>query len=557
MRKAWVLSRMYINSLYGLSGFINDLKKNRKSAIKTIGLIVLIIFSLSGFVSMFVVSNIKIFDILKAFGQQGIVITNTIIFSVLFTIIFGFMGVIGTYFIDKEGDIILSMPLKPWEIFFSKFATNYVYEAIVSLIIMATGFIVYGVKSGEGILFYLISIIVALILPVIPLSINYFIIIPIMKMGNILKKKDSVMMIGGLIGIGFAIALQGITQSLGKSIENPEMLAEKLASPNGLVSIAGKAYFPSIWATHAIVDSGTFSGVIYLLIFIGISSAAFIGLLSFMSNLYVQSVIGSGEVRKVNRKYDEKELKNKYKQQNVFYSMLKREIRLMNREPVHFLNGPMVILIMPLIFGAMIYFQGNINGLDINKALSLKNANYYLTLGIAAVGVFLGVSTNITSSCISREGKTFMHIKSMPVSPKQFITAKIVHGTIFSVIASLLMAFIGYWILKMPLLNASLSFVVSIIVALPLLLTGVFVDLTWPKLDWDNPTKAMKQNVNVVIIMFGQMFVLLIEGLIIINLIKVPFYSYVTLIVFSLVISGILFKFLLKYSVRRFYEIEV
>lgn len=557
MKKAWVLSKMYINSLYGLSGFLNDLKKNKKSAIKSIALIILIIFSLSGFVSMFVMSNIMIFDVLKPQGHHGIVITNSIIVAVLFTLVFGFMGVISTYFIDKEGDILLSMPLKPWEIFFSKFTTNYVYEAIVSLIVMATGFVVYGIKNGEGILFYLISVIIALALPVIPLSINYFIIIPIMKVGNILKKKDAVMIIGGIIGIAFAIGIQGITQSLGTSVENPEILAEKLASPNGLISIAGQVYFPSIWATFAIIDSGTLLGLLYLLIFIGVSGSIFTGLLSLMSNLYIQSVIGSGEVKKASKKYNDEELKNKYRQQNTFYSMLKREIRLMNREPVHFLNGPMVILIMPLIFGAMFYFQGNINGLNITKILYTVNGVYYLTLGIAAIGVFLGVSTNITSSCISREGKAFMHIKSMPVSPKKFIAAKVMHGVLFSIIASLLVAFMGYWIFNMPIINAGISFVLSVLSALPLLLMGVFVDLRWPKLNWDNPSKAMKQNVNVVIIMFGQLFVILLEGLVIIFLIKVPSYSYMALIIFSLFTSAILFKLLLNYSDRRFYEIEV
>jgi ABC-2 type transport system permease protein len=555
MKKALALSKVYINSLYGISRFVSDIKKNRKSAVKSAALAILILFSLSGFISMFVLSNIKLFDVLKPVGQQGLIITNSIIFATLFIFVFGFMGIITTYFIDKEGDIILSMPLKPWEIFFGKFSTNYIYEAMVSFIIMSTGFIVYGIKSKEGIIFYIAAIVITALLPLIPLVINYLIIVPVMKVGSIFKKKDTVMIVAGFIGIAFAVEIQGVTQSLNRSIENPEILAEKLTSQNGLISIAGKIYPPSIWGTYAMTDILSIKGTLYFIAFAVTSILALILMLKFMSAFYIQSIVGSNEVKKSEKKYSEKEFQGKLKKNNKFYSLIKREVRIMNREPVYFLNGPMVILILPIIFGAMFYFQNDSNVININRLLSYPMSSHYATLGVAAIGTFLGVSTNITPSSISREGKAFIHIKSMPISPWEFVIPKLIHGGLFVVLASVISCIFGYVFLKLHLLNIFFAFVMSIAVSMPILIVGLLLELKWPKLDWDNLAKAMKQNVNVVIIMFGSIFILVILGVLTVSIIKTPLYAYVFIIMLSGLASACLYALLLKYSNKRFYEI--
>lgn len=65
MSKGLSLAKIYINSTYGLSRFIRDLKYNKKNAVKTIGFILLIIFSLSGMFGMYLYFNIKMYDLLK------------------------------------------------------------------------------------------------------------------------------------------------------------------------------------------------------------------------------------------------------------------------------------------------------------------------------------------------------------------------------------------------------------------------------------------------------------------------------------------------------------
>lgn len=555
MKKAWVLTKLYINSLYGISGFLNDLKINKKGAFKKVAIIIFIAFALSGTVGMFVMFNIKMFDYLKELNQQGIIITLTVIIASLLTLVFGMIGIITTYFVDKEGDILLSMPIKAWQILCAKYASNYLYEAVVSLLIMATGFMVYGIKSGCGPLFYLSCIATAAIVPLIPLTIGYFVVIPLMRAGSILRKKDFTMVMTGIIGIVFAMGIQYLSQSMVKVSENPMAMAIKLASKDGLVSMAGKIYYPSVWATYGITQSGSASGFVNFVTFALISLMVVGILIVGMSQVYATSIVGSQEVSK-NKKYTEGEIKSKLKSSGVLTALLSRELKLMNREPVYLISGPLVILFMPFIFGFALFMQkGQIN-VGLESIMKLDNANYYITLGMAGLSVFLGISVNITSTCISREGKTFDLLKGMPIDPKKYLLVKLIHGLIFGVISAVMSGVIGIVMFKAGISSAILALVMAILIMTPVLITGILLELTWPKLLWDNPRKAMKQNMNGVIITIGGMCIVPLIGYLIFKFITKPLYAYGLLIIIPLSISIIMFDFLMKYGSKRFYEIE-
>lgn len=557
MKKAWALAKVYISSLYGISGFINDLKSNKKEAIKKIAFVFLILFSLSGTVAMFVLLNISLYDAFKPINQQGMVITNSIIMASLLTLVFGIINVVATYFVDKEGDIVLSMPLKPWNILFSKFAVNYITELLIALFIMLTGIIVYGVKSGEGILFYIVSLIVTLFVPVIPLVITYFIMIPIMKTASFMKKKDTAMILGGLVGVILAVGIQIFMQSFTKMQNSQQYLISKLASQNGLITIAGKAYYPSIWGTYAIIDAFTIKGVLSFLIFAAVSFAVVLLLLYSMSNIYIQSILSGSEVKKSTKKLDEKQFEESFKGKSKLSALFVREFKLMNREPIYFLNGPMVIIIMPVILGVVYFTQRTEMMQAFQEVMLQPNSTFYITLAVAAAGVFLGCSTSITPTCISREGKTFIFIKSMPIEPKQYIDAKLLHGIIFGILSSIVSCIFGVVLFNLPVINCIIAILISNLVMLPIFISGIMLELKLPKLLWDNPQKAIKQNTNAVIIIFGQMFLLFLLGVAVFKFLKTPAVTYSSLIILPALISIYLHKLLLNYAEKRFYEIEL
>jgi ABC-2 type transport system permease protein len=558
MKKALVLSKIYINSLYGISRLISDLKTDRKAALKSLGILILILFGLSGTATMFVAFNLELYKALEPLGQQGIVINSSIMFAMVFTLIFGFVGIVATYFIQKEADIILSMPFEHWNILFAKFATSYIMEFLITLAIMGTGVIVYGIKSGAGVVFYVMYLVTAILLPFIPLVLSYFVIIPAMKVGSIFKKKDATMIITSFLAMIFIVGFQSFFQKTMLSLQgNPKLLQETFTSPDGLVSLLGRVYPPASWGTYAIIDVTSGKGALGLALLIITALIAVIALHFIMSGVYVQSIIGSGEVKKSTKKYNEKEFKGNLRGKSKLYSMVVREIRLMNREPVFFLNGPFIVILLPLIFGFMFFIQGGEVFKLLDKMLTINNFTYYATLAIGGLGAMLGGMSNIAPTGTSREGKAFMFLKSMPIDPIQYVNSKLIHSMIFGVFGGVVACVIGSFIPGIGLGNLLLAFVISQLLMFPGFILGVLLDLTWPKLIWDNPQKAIKQNVNAVLMVFGNMFVLYFLAFMIYAFLKNPLTGYITLTLVPAIIGGSLYAFLLKYAPQKFYEIEI
>lgn len=558
MRKAWSLAKIYINSVYGIKGYINELKTGKKAAMKVLGVIAMVIIMIASFSPMIVGFNLMLYDALKLSNQQGVLITNAVITATMFTLVFGLVSIIATYFVDKERDIVLSMPIKPWYLLFAKFVVNYITEVLITAFILLPPIIILGTKEYMGIAFYISGLVTLLFVPLIPMVLCYLLLIPIMKFANFLKKKDTIMILSGVLGIGFAIVIQIFSSKMVNFEQNPNAMAEAFTAPNGMISRVGSAYYPSIMATKGILEINSAAGIINLLLFAAISVLLVMLLLNLMSGAYLNSNIGSDEVKKANKKLSDVEFKSEFKKKSSLSSLTMREIKLMNREPIFFMNGPMVIILMPLIIGIMFFIQRESMGGLFETINKISAATYYITLAVAGIGMFLGVTGTPSSSAISREGKAFMQIKAMPVDPKTYMDAKLLHSVIIGIIASLVACILGYVLVDLPIINCIIAFVISNLLMLPIFILGLLIDLKWPKLLWDNPVKAMKQNLNVMIIVLGEMFIMLpILVLLIVFLLKNRILGYVGLTLIPGILAIVLYNLLVKYSKKRFYEIEV
>ncbi|MCX7950352.1 MAG: ABC transporter permease [Clostridiales bacterium] len=500
MNKGLSLAKVYINSSYGISNFVYNLKNNKKDAAKAIALVLLILFSTTGLFGMYLYFNIKMYDFLKQVQQQGMVITMAVIFASILTVMFGIITVIANYFFNQEGDVVLALPLSKKDLLLAKFINTYIVEAIVTFVIMAIGVGVYGVKSKEGLIFYLVSIIATIFIPLIPLAICYFIIIPFMNYGNFAKKKDMFMIIGGLFGIGIGVLYQYFISTLVNINATPELLVNKLTNKNGLIDVVGRAYYPSIWVSNGVINYNKVSGLLYLVSFVLLSLLVVYVLILTTSNLYYKSIIGSNEVTKKNREIRTSELKVIFKKNGLIKALFNREFKLMNREPVYFLNGPLVIVFLPVIFGIM-FFTNNKAMEGINTLLiNMQNVKLIFIYSIIAI-IMLGSTASIAPTSISREGNGIYVLKSLPISPMDIIKAKFLHAALFGALGAVITCIATIYF-KMSFGYIVLAFIVGNLWLFASYLVGILIELKWPKLNWDNPQKPMKQNVNVIVSLF-------------------------------------------------------
>ena len=72
----------------------------------------------------------------------------------------------------------LGLPIPPHELLAGKMILVYVTDAALGLFVMAVSLVVYGIKEGPGLLFYLDGIVDALALPLLPIAITSDISVP-------------------------------------------------------------------------------------------------------------------------------------------------------------------------------------------------------------------------------------------------------------------------------------------------------------------------------------------------------------------------------------------
>lgn len=99
-------------------------------------------------------------------------------------------------------------------------------------------------------------------------------------------------------------------------------------------------------------------------------------------------------------------------------------------------------------------------------------------------------------------------MQTLPITAKDQINGRLMAGAFFQTIIVLPLIGVLIFILRLPLIVWIPLILAAIFGGLIIGLAGLLVDMLRPKLQWDNPQEAMKQNFNVFItILIGFMYV--------------------------------------------------
>jgi ABC-2 type transport system permease protein len=507
------LARLYIRSFYNISGATPrstgaGLNRNLKPALKTAGFVALVVLVAGNLGYLFVMLNLGMYKGLATLGMQGLLILNAVVMATMLTFIVGFMTALSTYYLNDMELQLLAMPIQPRALFGAKFTAVYVSEAAFSVFFMAITMVVFGIKESPHPLFYIWGTITALMLPLPVLAASYALQIPLLSTARFLRNKKLIMIVGGVIGISCGLLFNVYFQGMMMRFQDPAALAESIASPASMVTRIGNAYPPALLAWKAMSDPASAAAFGSVLLLIAVCAAGPAMVVVFMSGAYARSLVDFNEsyIRKLTRDGARRFIARRIRSGSVFLAMVKREITLMNREPMYLLNGPFIIILMPVIVGVMLLVNGDamFSDPDMAGVKALIGGGFGSVLA-ALVGTFMGSSTSIACTAVSRDAKALPFIKSLPVKAATYMLAKFAHAEIFGVFGSVVGVGLIARVLGLDAAGCAAGLLVSLSLSTLLNLGGLWLDTANPRLDWDNPIAAMKQNPNAVIAILGTM----------------------------------------------------
>lgn len=522
------LSKLYISSFYNLPGrkapreaISPDGKSSGSTSprakpaareiLKVAGIAVLTVLLVVNFGYLFVMINLNLYAGLSMAGMQELLILNAAVMATMLTVVIGFMMALSSYYLNDMELLLLSMPINPRSLLGAKFVAVYFSEAAFSLFFMVTTMIIFGIKEGPGPLFYVQGTLAGLLLPFPALALCYFIQIPLLSFARFLKNKKNIMLVAGVLGLVLGLGVNVYFQKMMPPVGDPSGRAALFAGPDSLVAAFGRSYPPALFAWQAMTATSVSASLLSLLALAASCLLAPVLLVVLLSGVYARSLTGFNEshIKKLDKADADAFIARRLRSGNAFLALVRREFSMMNREPMYLLNGPFIVVLMPVIVGIMFVVQKD----ALMSEESLAGVAMLLEGGFGAVvaglaGAFLGSSTSIACTAVSRDAKALPFMKSLPVTPGAYMMAKLGHAMIFGIFGSVVGVGLLTLILKIGAADALAGVAVSLSLSSLLNLAGLWLDTANPRLSWDNPIAAMKQNPNAVIAILASMGVL-------------------------------------------------
>jgi len=443
------------------------------------------------------------YDGLEGIGQEAVILAFGLSVVCVVIFFFGIFYAMGIFYFSMDVENLLPLPFKPWHIMGAKFAVVLIYEYLTELIFFMPTLIAYGMKSSAGVLYYTYGVVIFLLLPIVPLVLASIINMVIMRFTNIAKNKDRFRLIGGIIamcsGIGLNIYVQRFTQDINQS-QITEMFAE---GNNSLVALVTKIFPSTNIAVNSLINSVNSQGFINLILFIIITVAALILFILLGEALYFKGVMGVSETTSKRKVLSNQELTKNTTQNSSLKVYLLKELKLLFRTPVYFMNCVLMNFLWPIFILVPLFVQKGDTGQigEITKLLKQGNGTGIAIAIFFCFIVFASCSNGISCTSISREGENLFILKYIPMKYKEQLMAKVLSAVVLGMVGMVMISILGVALLKMPLDLVLLMIIVGTLGILFTSYIGIFIDLNFPKLHWDTEQRAVKQNLNVLLSM--------------------------------------------------------
>lgn len=555
MRKFFSLLKLQINAQYGFSNALYNIKHDKKAFWKGVGIGIAILLALGEVIGIYTFLMYQLYSGAAMINAPQMILTMAAICSGLIVLIFGIFYIIGTLFLARDTEFLASLPLSQGSVFMTKFAMVLLGEYPFAFFLMLPPVIIYGIGTQKGVIYYILAIICTLLLPFLPLVISAFLALLLMNIVSRSKRRDMITIIGSIIMMVLFIGGQNYLMS--RMPENREdFLMALLQSSDAIIEFMGRAFPPSIWITK-VLSSGGVDSAWNLLFLVAATIAAFLAVYLLASFIYQRGATAQLETRSAPGK-----TKLTYRRSSQVFTIFKNELLIILRTPIYALNSLVVVFMAPLLL-AIPFFGGNFsNDSDLQfifQFLGNNDSQAILMLVSAGIITLLVMINPAVSTTFSREGKNIWVLKTIPVKPVVQVYGKLLAGYSISFVATLVTIVIAIFLFKINVLTAIMILILCSLALVPVSSIGLYIDLIRPKLQWNNPQEAIKQNMNAMLAMligFLAVSVFVIAGFLVTILITNIYAMFGIMVLILSAVSYICLLVLDKTANKAYWKIE-
>ncbi len=463
------LIKLELRSFFGINVLLHT--KDSKVKKKCIG--VLIAWIILGFYFATYISGL-----VYSFNTLGIIelIPSVIIcLSSIIIFTFGIFKSGGLIFRQTGIDIISSLPVKSRDIVLARFVRFYAEELILCAVTMGAGLGVYSIYVKPGALFFLMALISLFFVPLVPIALATFVGALITGLTSGMKKKS---LFASFLQILFAVGIIYFS-----STSASEFSEDFIKSISSLIRNKFARIYPlGLFFGDSLESGSLLTWLLCLLVSLAIAALTLIIVSRFFSAISsrIFSSGAKGNYRMTAQKGSGR-----------MPSLIRREFRRYFASSIYVTNT-IIAPIMALALCIALLVMGN-------RISELLPSSMNLTAGIPFVLAIIFALSPPTCACISIEGKNWWLLKSLPLSNRDILGAKLLMSLVLFAPSLLICEVLMFIALKPTGPDILFMLIIPACLILMSCIFGLFVNLKMPNFNWDNEAEVVKQGASVAI----------------------------------------------------------
>lgn len=473
-----------------------------------------------------------------------IMLTFAMLVPTIFTVIEGIYKSQGILFETKDNDLLFALPIKKSKIVLARLIKLYVFQYLYNLLFILPAYALYIYFENPGINFYVISIIMSFLLPIIPTIVASFIGFIVKGISSKFKAKkiaQTVLTMGLFLLIFFV------------SFNSNQFITDLINNATSVNEVITKIYYPIGEYINLVQEFNVIS--LFKLILVNVIPLVLF--VAIVSKYYFKIISKSGE-----KSISTKANKNiKIKERSQLSALVKKEIQRYFSSTVYMFNTLVgVVLLLIATIAMSVNLGGTIEMVTEGEELGIEVSEILNFMPKIFFGLVIATSclTSITSSSISMEGKNFYILKSLPVRFNKVLLAKILSSNLITIPAIFISDIVFLVAFRPEVFDAIAIILISIIMPTLIGIIGLLVNLKYPKMNATSDTEVVKQSTSSMVSVFGGMIIaaILIGGLIAMSSIISVNIAIIIEIVVLVIITAILYRCLQIYGDKRLKKID-
>lgn len=474
-------------------------KLNMNLLMQTIAMIV----CMGMLLGMVIVVEVALYKGLALFNHAELLPAMALLMAMISTVMMSFFYGLAALYFSRDAVWMSYLPVKSHTVLSAKLTEIWAGECVIDLALLLPAFVMYGMHIHADWAFYARAVLIAVLSPMLPVAI---ITLLSTLLAGVLSRLNNSAMLTSSLSMGIVIAVVGLEMTVIPRVPDDAdimWLMKLLLGREALLQTLTAVFPPVLWGVHALEGNLT-----ELAMFAAVSLGSVALVIALLGKRYLGLCVRHTEQSTPRKKV--RMNKDAFRSASPLKALIRMELRDILRSSVYLTQCMAGALVYPLIMGLSI-MGGSLNEEFAEMGTALQSMVQEvpalgLMLIISGILGFAGFISPAASTCVSREGARHAMNRTLPVSARDMIRAKLLSSMLLDAVALTPMLAVIWAGLHLPVTVVLGAVALTAVFRYAVVSLSVTVDAVRPTLNWKTETQAVKQNINV---MFGMLIGLL------------------------------------------------